>query len=238
MSKHLKRLNSPRVLRLNRKTNKWTIKPSPGPHKISKSISLGLIVRDYLKLCDSLKEAKRIISENEILVDNIIRTNYKFPCGFMDVISIPKMKKYYRILFDKSGKLILTPIKSSETEWKLYRIEDKTIIKGKKTQLNLHDGKNIIVDKDEYQTGDVLKIKLKDSKILESYQLTKGNTSMIIGGSHIGEIANIIDLSIIPSSKSNIANMKGKNEFLTIQEYVFPIGKSQAVISIPEVKVL
>jgi small subunit ribosomal protein S4e len=238
MSKHLKRLNSPRVLRLNRKNNKWTIKPSPGPHKISKSVSLGLIVRDYLKLCDSLKEAKRIIFKKEILVDNIIRTDYKFPCGLMDVISIPKMKKYYRILFDKAGKLTLMPINSSETEWKLYRIEGKTIIKGKKTQLNLHDGKNIIVDKDEYRRGDVLKIRFKDTKILESYALTKGNTSMIIGGSHIGEIANIADLTIISSSKSNIANMKGKNEFLTIQEYVFPIGKSKAVISIPEVKIL
>ena len=238
MSKHLKRLNSSKVLRLNRKNNKWTIKPSPGPHKISKSISLGLIIRDYLKLCDSLKEAKRILSEKEIFVDNKIRTNYKFPCGFMDVITIPKMNKYYRILFDKSGKLTLTPINSSEIQWKLYRIEGKTIIKGKKTQLNLHDGKNIIVEKDEYRRGDVLKIEFKDNKIIESYALTKGNSSMIIGGNHIGEIANINDLMIISSSKSNIAKMKGKNEFLTIQEYVFPIGKSKPIISTPEVKVI
>jgi len=238
MSKHLKRLNSPRVLRLNRKSNKWTIKPSPGPHKINKSISLGLIIRDYLKLCDNLKEAKRVILDKEILVDNCIRNNYKFPCGFMDIISVPKMKKYYRILFDKAGKLTLSPITSKETEWKLYRIEGKTIIKGKKSQLNLHDGKNIIVNKDEYKKGDVLKIQLEDNKIIDTYPLIKGNISMIIGGSHIGEIANINELIIIPSSKSNIAKMKGKIEFSTHQEYVFPIGKNEAVISTSEVKIL
>ena len=238
MSKHLKRLNAPRVLRLHRKIKKWTIKPSPGPHQINKSISLGIIVRDYLKLCDSLKEAKRIIVNEEILVDNHIRKNYKFTCGFMDIISIPKKKKYYRIIYDKAGKLTLTPISSKETEWKLCRVDGKTILKGKKTQLNLHDGKNIIINKDEYKKGDVLKIQLNNNKIIDSFQLIKGNISMIIGGSHIGEIANIQDLIIIPSSKSNISKMKGKNEFSTHQEYVFPIGKNKAEISIPEVKIL
>ena len=45
-----------------------------------------------------------------------------------------------------------------DAKWKLHRIENKTIVKGKKVQLNLHDGRNIIVGKDEYKSGDVLKI--------------------------------------------------------------------------------
>ena len=237
MSKHLKRLNAPTVLRLHRKIKKWTVKSSPGPHPIKKSISLGLLVRDYLRLCDTLKEAKHIIVNGGILVDGDIRKNYKFPCGFMDIISIPKLKKYFRLVYDKSGKLILIPISSTETEWKLCRIEGKTILKGKKIQLNLHDGKNKIIKKDEYKKGDVLKIQFKDNKIIDFYQFSKGNISIIIGGSHIGEMANIQDLSTINSSKSNIAKMKGKNEFSTHQEYVFPIGRNKPVISIPEVKI-
>jgi small subunit ribosomal protein S4e len=237
MSKHLKRFNAPTVLRLHRKIRKWTIKSSPGPHQLKNSISLGLIVRDYLKLCNTLKEAKRIIVKGDVLVDNHIRKDYKFPCGFMDVISIPKIKKYFRIVYDKSGKLILLPISSKETEWKLYRIEGKTILKGNKIQLNLHDGKNKIIKKDEYKKGDVLKIYFSDNKISDYYQLAKGNISVIIGGSHIGEMANIQDLLTISSSKSNIAKMKGKNEFSTHQEYVFPIGRNKPVISLPEVKI-
>jgi small subunit ribosomal protein S4e len=237
MSKHLKRLNAPRAIRLHRKEKKWTIRPSPGPHPIEKSLPLGLIIRDYLKLSDTQKEAKRIISNGEVTVDGAIQKNNKFPCGLMDVISIPKMKKDYRVLFDQRGKLTLVPINSKEANWKLCRIENKKIIKGKQIQLNLHDGRNKIIKKDEYKTGDVLKIELKDQKISETYKFDKGNISMIIGGSHIGEVANIEKLDVIASSTSNLVEMKGKTNFSTLQKYVFPIGKTKSVIELPEVKI-
>jgi len=237
MSKHLKRLNAPRILQIHRKEETWTIKSSPGPHSLEESIPLGLIIRNYLKLADTLKETKRIISNGEILVDGIIRKNHKYPCGLMDVISIPKIKKDYRVLFNRRGKLILVPISSNEANWKLCRIENKTILKGKKIQLNLHDGKNRIVKKDEYKTGDVLKISFKDKKIDDIYKFEKGTVSMIIGGSHIGEIANIEDIETITSSKPNLTKMKGKNDFSTLQKYVFPIGKAKPTIEIPEVKI-
>lgn len=237
MSKHLKRLNSPRTLNIHRKEKMWTIKSSPGPHPLEKSIPLGLIARDYLKLVDTLSETKLILSNGEIFVDNVIRKNYKFSCGFMDVISVPKIKKDFRILFNNRGKLTLVPIDSKDASWKLCRIQNKTIVKGKKIQLNLHDGRNQIIKKDEYKTGDVLKVSFKDKKIDEIYKFEKGTVSMIIGGSHIGEIANIEDIEIIPSSKPNLVKMKGKTNFLTIQNYVFPIGKAKPVVEIPEVKI-
>ena len=237
MSKHLKRLNAPRNLSLHRKEYKWTIKPSPGPHSIKTCVPLSLIVRNYLKLCDTQREAKRIISKGDILIDGIKRKKYKFPCGLMDVISIPKIKKNYRILFDHKGKLTPVPIHSKDAEWKLCRIENKIIVKGNQIQLNLHDGRNKTIKKDEYKTGDVLRISLKDNKIVNFYKFFKGNISMIIGGSHIGETANIEDIEIIPSSKPNLVKMKGKTEFSTIQDYVFPIGKDKPVIELPEVKI-
>ena len=125
MSNHLKRLNAPRSIKLHRKERKWTVKTSPGPHPLRRSIPLGIVVRDYLHLCDNMREAKRVITNGEILVDMTKRKDYKFSCGFMDIISIPKMKKHYRILFDQSGKLTLFPITSEETEWKLCRIEGR-----------------------------------------------------------------------------------------------------------------
>jgi small subunit ribosomal protein S4e len=237
MSKHLKRLNAPIALQLHRKEEIWTVKSSSGPHPLETSIPLGLVIRNYLKLADTLKETKRIISNGEILVDGTIRKNHKFPCGFMDVISIPKLKKDYRILFNTRGKLVLIPISTSEASWKLYRIENKTIVKGKKIQLNLHDGKNKLIKKDEFKTGDVLKISFKDDKINDIFKFEKGTVSMIIGGSHIGEVANIEDIEIIPSSKPNLTKMKGKNDFSTLQKYVFPIGKTKPVVEIPEVKI-
>ena len=110
-------------------------------------------------------------------------------------------------------------------------------MKGKQIQLNLHDGRNKIIQKDEYKTRDVLKISFKDKKISDIYKFEKGTVSMIIGGSHIGEVANIEDIDIISSSKPNLAKMKGKSEFTTVQEYVFPIGKAKPAIELPEVKI-
>jgi len=237
MSKHLKRLKAPRTVMLHRKEKTWTIKSSPGPHPLEKSIPLGLVIRDYLGLCDTYREAKRALAEGEVLVDGIKRKSHSFPCGLMDVISIPKLKKNYRILYNQKGKLTLVPIIDKEAEWKLCRIEDKTIVKGKKIQLNLHDGRNIIIKKDEYKTGDVLKISQKDNKITDVFKFDKGSVSMIIGGSHIGEVANIQDIQIVPSSKPNLATMKGKEEFSTITHYIFPIGKTKPIITLPEVKI-
>lgn len=236
MSKHLKRLAAPRVLRIPRKERALTIRAAPGPHRFSQAIPLGLLIRDYLGLCDTYKEARKIISNGDILIDGVKRKNYKFPCGMMDVISIPKMRKYARILYDRKGKLVLVPISESDAEWKLCRIQNKTIIKGKKVQLNLHDGKNKLVEKDDYKTGDVLKLVFKENKIDDVYKFEKGSVSMITGGTHVGEIASIEEIQIVASSKPNLVALKGEKEFSTIAEHVFPIGKAKPAITIPEVK--
>ena len=236
MSKHLKRLAAPKTLKLHRKEYTWTMRASPGPHPLEKSIPLGLVARDYLGLCDTYKEAKTIISNGDILIDGAKQKNHKFPCGFMDVIAIPKTKQYFRILFDRRGKLTLVAIAQKDADWKLCRVENKTTLKGKQTQLNLHDGKNTLVKKDDYKTGDVLKITFKDKKISDVYSFDKGNISMVIGGSHSGQTANIQEVQIVPSSKPNLVKMKGDEEFQTIAEYVFPIGKNKPVITLPEVK--
>ncbi|MCK5112222.1 MAG: 30S ribosomal protein S4e, partial [Thermoplasmatales archaeon] len=143
----------------------------------------------------------------------------------------------FRVLFDQKGKLTLVPISAKDAEWKLCRIENKTIVKGNKIQLNFHDGKNKLVKKDEYKTGDVLKISLADNKISDVFKVDKGNVSMIINGSHVGQIANIEDIQIVSSSKPNLAKMKGDKEFSTLAEYIFPIGKAKPIITLPEVKI-
>jgi len=237
MSKHLRRLAAPRVIKIPRKEKPWIIRSSPGPHPLEYSIPLGIIIRDYLHLCDSYKEARRIISNGDILVDGTPRKEAKYPCGLMDVVSIPKMQRNYRILYDRKGRLVFVPIDEIDAGWKLCRIANKTTVRGRRTQLNFHDGHNKLVEKDEYKTGDVLKILFKDNAIGEVYKFDKGTVSLITGGSHIGEIASIEDIQVVPSSKPNLAKMKGEAEFSTIVDYVFPIGKAKPGITLPEVSI-
>ncbi len=237
MSGHLKRLNAPRTQQLHRKERIWTVNTSPGPHPKDASMPLGLLIRDYLKLCDTNREAKRILSHGEILVDNIIRKSNRFPVGLMDVISIPKLKKHFRIVFNKRGKLSLVPIQSNEAGWKLRKIKQKTVMKGKQIQLTFHDGYTMLVSKDQYHVGDVLKVSFQKNKVEDVYSQQKGTISLITGGSHIGELATIEDLETIASSKPNVAHMKGDHSFVTLQEYVFAVGKNKPVIQLPEVSV-
>ncbi len=227
---HLKRLKAPKTWRIERKVAKWTVKPSPGPHPVDRSIPLLIVVRDLLKLADTGREARKIIAAREILVDGRARRDYKFPCGFMDVISIPKMNEYYRVLFDSRGVLQLTKIDEERAKWKLCRIENKTMVKGGKIQLNLHDGRNIIVEGNEYKTGDVLRISVPEQEILEVIPMEKGNLAMIIGGKHTGQIAEIEEVIITRSPLPNIVKLKG---FSTIKPYVFPIGKDKPLVQLP-----
>jgi len=231
---HLKRIAAPRTWPVERKTKKWAIRPSVGPHSVKKSIPLLMVVRDYLEYADTARGAKNIISSRNVMVDGTVRTDPKFPCGLMDIISIPKAGANYRVLLDSRGIIRLVPIVSEEAKWKLCSIENETIIKGGKMQLNLHDGRNILVEEGQYKTGDVLKISLPDQQILDTLPFEKGIMAVITGGSHVGEISEIESAEIAKSAKPNVVKLR---DFSTIWPYVFPVGKDKSLVKLPEVKI-
>ena len=75
----------------------------------------------------------------------------------MDVVSIPNMKMHFRTLVDKHGRIQFVSIKATEAKWKLVRVDNKTNVKGGKTQLNLHDGTHILSE-EKVKTGDVMQV--------------------------------------------------------------------------------
>jgi len=235
MSKHMKRLASPRMWNIPRKTHTWVVKPAPGAHPIENAIPLLVGIRDFLKLGNIASESKRIIGNGDIQVDGNVTRQYKRPIGLMDVISVPKSNLHYRILLDIRGKLKFIKIGKEEAKWKLARIENKSITKGGHTQLNLHDGRNIVLKKNKYKTGDVLKIGLPGQKILGHFPFESGNLAMLIGGNHIGEFATISRYEEIKNPKPNIVYFEG---FSTIKNYVFVVGHEKPEITAPDVSVL
>lgn len=232
--KHLKRFKSPKHWPIHPKEDKWTVKPSAGPHAIESSLPLLIVIRDILKVADNSREAKRIINNGEILVDGRVRKDYKFPVGFMDVLQIPTNGSVYRVLPDEKGRLILHQIKEENAEFKLCKIEDKTTIKGGKTQLNLHDGRNCLSD-EQLNAGDVVKLKVPDQEIMESISFEEGTIGLVTGGKHIGEIGKIKEINITKSSRPNtvVIETDSKKTFLTLKDYVFVIGKEEPAISLP-----
>ena len=233
MSKHLKRLLAPKFWRIPKKRKKWAVRPRAGPHKKLESIPLLILIRDILKLADIGKDAKKIIKAKEIFVDGKARIDHKYPVGLFDVVEIPKIGKQYRIVPTHSG-LNIIEISKSEAKLKLCRINGKTILKGKKIQLNLHDGKNIIPEKKEdYKTGDSLLIELPSQKIVNHIKMDKDMLSIITGGQNKGLLTNIKEIITTRSREPNkVVCVKEGKQFEAIKDFVFVVGKDRPLIKI------
>ncbi|KZX10872.1 30S ribosomal protein S4e [Methanobrevibacter oralis] len=233
--KHLKRYKAPKSWPIHPKEDTWTVKPSAGSHSIEDSIPLTLVIRDILKLADNSREAKRIINSGNVLVDGKVVKDYKFPVGFMDIVDIPKTGESYRVLLDRKSRLQLDLIEDNTL--KLSKIVNKSTIKGGKTQLNFHDGKNLIVDEDVYSVGDVISLKVPENEINEIYPLKEGAIVLVTGGKHTGELGTVSEIIENKSSNPNtiIIENSAKEEFLTLKDYAFVIGEDSSVISLLEV---
>jgi len=235
--KHLKRFKAPKSWPIHPKEDTWTVKPAPGTHAIEDSLPLLVIIRDILGLADNSREAKRLINTGNVLIDGRAKKDYKFPVGFMDILSIPKTGEHYRILLDTKGRLTLHPISAEDAEYKLAKIVNKSTIKGGKTQLNLHDGRNVIVEEDEYSGYDVVCLGIPEQEIKENFTFEEGVVVLVTGGKHTGELGKIQEVIVDQSSKANtvIIEKANKDTFLTLKDYAFVIGKDEPAIDLLEV---
>lgn len=232
MSDHMKRLAAPKTWPIKRKASIWVTKQSAGAHSIEGSMSAVTVLRDMVGACDTAREAKRIIGNREMFVDGKAVKNPKAPVGFMDVISVPKMNLNYRMLLSDKGKLMLVPIDAEEAAWELCKIEDKTVVKGGKYQLNLSGGRNIILDKNDYKCGDSLKVAFEGQKILDHYPLVAGCTVLIKEGSHTGDVKTVKDVEVIRGPSPNIVIFTDGTE--TVQRNCFVLGADKSAIKLPE----
>ncbi len=236
MSKHLKRLAAPRMWVIPRKEYPFAPKPSPGPHPADRSLPLLIVLRDMLHLGHNRREVKKILANRVVKVDGRVITDIKFPIGFMDVITIETTGQNYRALYDVSGKLRIVEIPEDHAGWKLVRIDNKTAVRGGKIQLNLHDGRNIVLDENKYKTNDVLKIKVPSQEILAHYPLAKGSVAMIIGGKHRGKVLHVKEYVVVRGPQENIVRFEEGVETTRSNVFVLGIGKPEVVI--PEVSAL
>jgi small subunit ribosomal protein S4e len=228
MKKHIKRPAIPKSWPIKRRGIVFVARPRPGPHSFKLGLPLKLVLRDILGKGKTAKEVRKILHDKEILVDGVRRKDSNFPVGIMDVIETKKGEEAYRVLLNK-GKINLIKIDKKEYNIKPCKIKGKSKVNGK-TQLNLYDGKNIIVEKDEYKTGDTIVISLPKHEIKEHIKFEKGCLIYLIGGKHSGDIGKIEDII-----SNKITYKRDSGEIIeTLKKYVFVMGKDKTSISLNE----
>ncbi len=244
--RHLKRKPAPAFWPIHRKEAVWTVKPNAGRHAIERSLPLALVLREILGLAKTLGEVKAILSHGNVMVDGSVEKEELFPTGLMDVVSIAGVEKWYRLLPSEKG-LFLHSVTKDEAELKLCRVEDKTVLKKGNIQLNLHDGRNIMIrvkeaekpEEDVFKALDTVKISLPNQEVLGHFKLVEGAPALIVGGKNIGKHGKVVAIERREAQKRKsalitIEDARG-SRFQTTVEYVFVVGDSKSHISLPEV---
>ncbi len=228
MSKHLKRYFAPKTWKIKRKGITFVAKPSSGPHKIEVSLSLNIILRDILGYANSNREVKFILEKKNVAIDGMRRKNHQFPVGLLDVLSLNDIDEHFRVILDKKGKIGLIKTGKDDSALKLCKITGKRMVKGK-VQLNLHDGKNIVVQKNIYKVGDAVLMTLgKKNEIKGNIGIDKNVLIYLTGGKHIGQIGKIQDII----GNRILYKTESGDVVETLKEYAFPIGKDKPLIKL------
>lgn len=232
MSDHMKRLAAPRSWPIKKKASIYATKQTAGAHSVESSVPAVIVLRDMISVCDTAREAKRVIGNRELFVDGKAVKNPKAPIGVMDVVTVPKMGLSYRMLLSDKGKLTAVAVNDDEAKVKLCRIEDKTLVRGGKFQLNLSGGRNLLLDKNDYKVGDTLKIEVPGQKVVECYPAKAGSKVLIVSGSQTGKIKTIKDYIIVKGSPDNVVIFDDDTE--TINSNIFVVGEGKVEITMPE----
>lgn len=210
---HLKRQQSPKSWPVERKGTKYLVKPKG----VANGIPMLVVLRDMLKIAQNRKEVKRAINMNNILLNQKTVKDEKNPAVLFDTISIIPTKKNYRVSLSEKGKFQLDEIKENETGNKIAKIINKKTLKGKKTQINLSDGRNFLSDM-KCNVNDSVLVNLKEKKIEKCIPLTEKSKIFVFEGKHVGKQGTIE--KIIPEHKMIEADVKGDKINVLIKQLV------------------
>jgi len=214
-------------------------RPRPGPHKLLECLPLILIVRNRLKYALTYREVHMVLKQRLLKVDGKVRTDPKYPAGFMDVITLEKTSDKFRILYDTKGRFVLHKIGEEETGFKVCKVK-KLLYGPKRTPfLTTHDGRTIRFPNPHIRKHDSIVIDLESGKIKEWIHLKPGALVMATGGANTGRIGEVIKRERHPGS-FDIVHIKDArdNKFATRLDNVFVIGTSvnQPLVSLPKLK--
>jgi len=187
---HQKRNAMPKNWPVPRKGTKFVVKSNNG-----KGIPVLIALRDMLKVTKNRKEVKIALNMENVLINQRKVLNDKNALCLFDVLTLIPSNSNYRMSLSDKGKFNLLAIDKKESNEKVMKVISKTILKGKKIQLNLGDGFNVNSEV-ECNVNDSVIIELKDKKIISCLKLKEKANAMITAGKHAGFTGSIKSIDL------------------------------------------
>ena len=222
-SAHTKRISLGRNLQVkDRKAKTFITTSVPGPHARDSSIPLSNLLREQISLCSDLKDVKNILNQKMVLIDGKVVMDYKRPVGLMDIISIPKAQKVYRMqVID--GRLCTKEINSSLANTKYCKVVSKKTAPKAKIALTLHDGRTLIAD-NNIKVGSTLKMSIPQFKLVSQIEFVNGVKCYVVKGKHSGRFATLKKVTQSAGSMPSRAELEdAQGEFITLANYLVAV---------------
>lgn len=235
---HLKRLRAPKSWMLDKLGGTFAPRPSTGPHKLRECLPMMVFLRNRLKYAITGTEVRKISMQRLVKVDGKVRTDPKYPMGFMDVVRLDRTNENFRILYDVKGRFVCHRITPEEAKYKLCRIKHlKTGPKGVPFVVT-NDGRTIRYPDPLVKVHDTVRFDLTTNKIIDVLKFDTGNLCFITGGHNLGRVGVVVNREKHPGS-FDIVHVRDSlgHTFATRLNYVFIIGRGTSpYISLPRGK--
>ena len=189
---YLKRQMIPKNWPVKRKGLTYVVRPNFNTHN---GIPILIILRDMLNMAQNRKEVKRALYSKHILLNGKTVRDERNSALLFDIITIVPSKKFYRIELSEGGKFQIEEIKKDEANKKIAKVVNKKILKGKRTQLNLSDGRNFISNL-KCNINDSVLINLEKGEIEKCLPLKEKAKVIVFAGKHSGEKGSIEKLDL------------------------------------------
>jgi len=228
-SKVLKRYAAPPVMQVfSVKERRFITRPEPGPHRLEMSLPLQVLVRDILKVAETGREAKYLISRSMVLVDGVVRTSHRFPVGLMDVISVKELGKHYRVLVNEKGRLTPIEVPPEEAVMKICRINKKYLYRGV-LRLATEDGRTFETDDWSLNIGGSLLVRVPEGVVLDKAPLAEGSIGYVFMGKHTGVVGVVKKISKSSLQGESIVTLTpgDEGEVSTVRDYVMVVGRDK-----------
>ena len=184
---HLKRQKVPKNWPIERKGTAYVVRPNAN---ISNGVPILVALRDMLKLAQNRKEVNKAIHVKNLLLNGSPVRDEKNSISLFDTLTIVPSNESYKLSLSEKGKFQIEKINAGEETHKIAKVINKRILKGKKVQLNLSDGRNFLSDI-KCNVNDSVLIDLKKKKIEKCLPLKEKGEVLVFAGKHAGKKANI-----------------------------------------------